>query len=67
MIFSDSIWNHCRYTGRSTVEYLVFNTGGPIDHYTYVLGSVAQSSAESKYNSVWTTGMDPAHFRIINN
>ena len=28
---------------------------------------VAQSSAESEYNTTFTTGTDLAHFRIINN
>ena len=44
-----------------------FYQGGPMDHSTYVPGPVAQSSGESEYNAACTTGMDQAHFRIINN
>ena len=47
MVFSDSIWQDCPGTGRSTREYIVFYQGVPIDHCTHVTGPVAQSSAES--------------------
>ena len=35
----------------------MFYKVGPIDHWTYVTGPVAQSSAESEYNSACNTGM----------
>ena len=48
MDFSDSSWQDCPETGRSTVEYIISYQGGPIDHGTHVPGPVAQASAESE-------------------
>ena len=65
MAFSDSSWQDCPDTGRSTGAYIIFYQGGPIDHGTHVPGPVAQSSAESEYNAACTAGMDLAHFRML--
>ena len=65
MDFSDSSWQNCPDTGRSTGVYIIFYQDGPIDHGTHVLGPVAQSSAESEYNAACTAGMDLAHFRML--
>ena len=51
MDFSDSSCQDCPYTGRSTVAYIIFYQGGPIDRGTHVPGLVAQSNAESEYNA----------------
>ena len=63
--FSDSSWQDCPDTGRSTGAYIIFYQGGPIDHGTHVPGPVAQYSAESEYNSACTAGTDLAHFRML--
>ena len=65
MDFSDSSWQDCPDTGRSTGACIIFYQGGPIDHGTHVPGSVAQSSAESEYNAACTAGMALAHFRML--
>ena len=65
MDFSDSSWQDCPETGRSTGEYIIFYQGGPIDHDTHVPGPVAQSSAESENNAACTTGMALVHFRMF--
>ena len=65
MAFSDSSWQDCPETGRSTGSYIIFYQGGPIDHGTHVPGPVAQSSAESEYNAACTSGMALAHFRML--
>ena len=65
MDFSDSSWQDCPYTGKSTGEYIIFYQGGPIDHVTHVPGLVAQSSTESEYNAAYTTGMALAHLRML--
>ena len=44
MGFSDSSWQDCPDTGRSTGAYITFYQGGPIDHGTHVPGTVAKSS-----------------------
>ena len=65
MGFSYSSWQNCPDTGRSTGAYIILYQGGPIDHGTHVPGPVAQSSAESEYNSACTAGMALAHFRML--
>ena len=65
MNFSDSSWQDCPDTGRSTGAYIIFYQGGSIDHGTHVPGPFAQSSAESEYNSACTAGMALAHFRML--
>ena len=65
MDFSDSSWQDCPDTGRSTGEYIIFYQGSPIDHGTHIPGPVAQSSAESEYNTACTAGMALAHFRML--
>ena len=65
MGFSGSSWKYCPDTGRSTVSYIIFYRGGRIDHGTHFTGPVAQSIAKSEYNSVCTSGMALAHFRIL--
>ena len=44
MAFSDSSWQDCPDTGRSTGAYIIFYQGGPNDHCTHIPGPVAQSS-----------------------
>ena len=65
MAFSDSSWQYCPDTGRSTGSYIIYYQGGTIDHDTHVPGPVAQSSAESEYNESCTAGMAIAHFRVL--
>ena len=65
MDFSDSSWQGCPDTGISTVSYIIFYQGEPIDHGTRVPGPVDQSSAESEYKAACTAGMDLAHFRML--
>ena len=67
MVLSDSNWQNCPYTGRSTGSYIVFCQGGLIDHFTHVPGPVSQYSAESEYNTACTEVMALAHSRTINN
>ena len=45
----------------------MFYQGVTIDNFTHVPGPVAQSSAESDYNTAWTTVMALEHFRMLNN
>ena len=42
MDFSDSSWQDCLDTGRSTGAYITLYQGWPIDHGTHVPGPVAQ-------------------------
>ena len=65
MDLSDSSWHYCPYTGRSTVAYIIFYQGGPIDHVTHVPVQVSKASAESEYNSACTAGIALARFRVL--
>ena len=57
MDFSDSSWQDCPDTGRSTGAYIIFYQGGPIDHGTHVPVPFDQSGAESEYNAACTAGI----------
>ena len=65
MAFSDSSWQDCPDTGRSTGAYIIFYQGVPIDHGTHVTVPVAQSSAESEYNAACTARMALTHCRML--
>ena len=65
MDFSDSSWQDCSETERSTGAYIIFYQGGPIDHDTNIPVPVDQSSAENEYNAACTAGMALAHFRML--
>ena len=65
MAFSDSSWQDCLDTGRSTGKYIICYQGGSIDHGTHILGLVSQSSAESEYNAAYTAGMALENFRML--
>ena len=67
MILSDSIWQDCPDTVRSTDSYLVFSQVVAIDIFTHVTGSVAKSSANSEYNAAYNVGMDLANSVMLNN
>ena len=65
MYLSDSSWQDCLDTGRSTGEYIIFYKYGKIDHGTHVPVPVAQSSAESEYNAAYTSRTELEYFRIL--
>ena len=65
MAFSNSSWQDCPYTGRSTGVCIIFYQGEPINHGTHVPGPVSQFIAESDYNTACNAGMDLAHFRML--
>ena len=65
MGFSDSSWQYCPDTGRSTGTHVIFYQGGTIDHGKHVPGPFSQSSAESEYNAACTAGMALSHFRML--
>ena len=65
MVFSNSSWQDCPDTGRSTGAYIILHQGGTIDHSTHVPGPIDKASAESEYNAACTLGMALAHFRML--
>ncbi|MGH7954439.1 MAG: reverse transcriptase domain-containing protein [Gloeomargaritales cyanobacterium] len=65
--FSDSSWQDCPDTGRSTGSYLVFYQGGVVDHSSFIPEPVAMSSGEAEYNAACVTCMATSHIRMIVN
>ena len=65
MAFSDSSWQDCPDTGRSTGAYIIIDQCGTIDHGKHVLGPVAQASTEIEFNAACTAGMALTHFRML--
>jgi hypothetical protein len=65
--FSDSSWQDCPDTGRSTACYTVTYMGGVIDHTTHMPAIVALSSAEAEYNGACTASMATDHHRMMLN
>ena len=50
--YSDSSWQDCPESGRSTGAYLIFMQGGVIDAASFMPDPVALSSAEAEYKHV---------------
>ena len=65
MTFSDYSWQYCTENDRSTVSYMIFDQGGPIDHGTHITGSVAEPNAESEYNAACNAGIDLSHVMML--
>ena len=67
VVFYDSCYQDCPYTGIITGAYIVFYQVGPIDHCTHDPDPFYQSGAESEYNAAFTSRMAPAHSGMIDN
>ena len=52
IMFTDSSWQDCPDTGRSTGCYQIYQQGGIVDAASFVPNPVAMSSAEAEYNAV---------------
>ena len=52
IMFTDSSWQDCPDTGRSTGSYQIYQQGGIVEAACFVPNPVAMSSAEAEYNAV---------------
>ena len=52
IMFTDSSWQDCPDTGRSTGSYQIYQQGGIVEAASFVPNPVAMSSAEAEYNAV---------------
>ena len=52
MLFTDSSWQDCPDTGRSTGAYILSHQGGIIDAGSFFPNPIAMSTAESEYNAL---------------
>ena len=63
--FSDSYWNDCVDTGRSTGGNISIMQGGPVDHSSHLPVLVAMSSGEAEYISAAAAAcMRASHLRM---
>jgi hypothetical protein len=65
MTMTDSSWQDCPDTGRSTAGELAFVQGGYVAAKSHVPVPVAMSSAESEYMSAASGCMTSSHLRMI--
>ena len=65
LVLPNYIYQDFPVTVISTGAYIVSYQCVPIYHWSHVQGTFYQYSAESDYNGAYTSGMDLAHFRIL--
>ena len=65
LTFTDSSWNDCIDTGRSTGGNCSIMQGGPVDHSSHLPIPVAMSSGEAEYISAATACMRASHLRML--
>ena len=63
--FTDSSWNDCIDTGRSTGGNVTFNQGGAVDYGSHLPVPVAMSSGEAEYISAAVACMRASHLRML--
>ena len=65
VIFTDSSWNDCVDTGRSTGGYNIMVKGGPVDYGSHLPIPVAMSSGEAEYIAAAVACMKGSHLRML--
>ena len=65
LTFTDSSWNDCIDTGRSTGGNCSIMQGGPVDHSSHLPIPVAMSSGEAEYISATSACMRASHLRML--
>ena len=63
--FSDSSWQDCKDTARSTGSFATTFQGGLIDYATFVPDPIAASSGEAEYNTSSVACMSVLHNRYV--
>ena len=63
--FSDSSWNDCIDTGRSTGGYISSLQGGVVDYGSHLPVPVAMSSGEAEYIAAAVACMRASHLRML--
>ena len=63
--FTDSSWNDCIDTGRSTGGYVGLSQAGPVDYGSHLPVPVAMSSGEAEYIAAAVACMRASHIRML--
>ena len=64
--FTDASWQDDVDTGRSTGGYIIFKSGGPIDHRCHLPVPVALSTGEAEYLAAAVACTAAQHIRMMN-
>ena len=65
VVFTDSSWNDCVDTGRSTGGYVALSQAGPVDYGSHLPVPVAMSSGEAEYIAAAVACMRASHIRML--
>ena len=65
VMFTDSSWNDCKDTGRSTGGYIAMTQGGTVDYGSHLPIPVAMPSGETEYVASAAACMRVSHLRIL--
>ena len=65
LTFTDSSWNDCVDTGRSTGGYIILRQAGAVDYGSHLPVPVAMSSGEAEYISAAVACMKASHIRML--
>ena len=65
IMFTDSSWNDCIDTGRSTGGYIAMIQGGAVDYGSHLPVPVAMSSGEAEYIASAVACMRSSHLRML--
>ena len=64
--FTDASWQDDVDTGRSTGGYIIFKSGGPIDHRCHLPVPIALSTGEAEYLAASVACTAAQHIRMMN-
>ena len=64
--FTDASWQDDVDTGRSTGGYIIFKSGGPIDHRCHLPIPIALSTGEAEYLAASVACTAAQHIRMMN-
>ena len=64
-VFSDTSWQDCPDTGRSTVGYMIFHNGALIEANSTMPTHIAMSTSEAKYMAACSASMATAHIHML--
>ena len=63
--FTDSSWNDCKDTGRSTGGHVTLIQGGAVDYGSHLPIPVVMSSGEAEYKAAAVACMRASHLRML--
>ena len=65
LTLTDSSWNDCIDTGRSTGGYIILRQAGAVDYGSHLPVPVVMSSGEAEYTSAAVACMKASHIKML--